>query len=203
MMRMPAITIKADFENYSYVDEPGAEDEGYSDTVTAELTLTHFNSPIASISLGAGKSTSVTTTTGCSVKAVSALASPTSASLTFDVGNLTIQASENTDGSVLLTKIATTTANTITFSNQCSYVVQFLFTPDDGATQTYMVPPGGQFPMSTAEQWVLSGEVKDHREMDSGGSTTAHNPLTAIAFTNGGASFTVSYANDAYVLKME
>jgi len=154
---------------------------------TVTIIVSHWNTPIGKVTLQQDEKATIGTTTSAAVKAASNGNGKDVATGSFGFAEtaVTFIVSTNADGSLQLTKEPETAADTITFSNKCSIPVEFLFTPDDAATQTFEVPPGEEFPLVTATQWQASGSGivsdTDNGKFD----------LPAVAFNNGNALLTV------------
>ena len=171
--------------------------------MVATVTVTHFNSPIGEVDLQYEQSGTIGTTTSSAIQVTANVNGKAETSASFGVTEsaFTMIASANADGSLQLTNEPATAAGTITFSNKCSFPVQFLFTPNDAATQTVTVAAGEELPISTAAQWTASGKVST---LNTGGwFDTLNDPqpsydLATVGFNDANAVLTVVEGEDNY-----
>jgi hypothetical protein len=176
---------------------------GGLNTMVATVTVTHFNSPIGEVDLQYEQSGTIGTTTSSAIQVTANVNGKAEASASFGVTEsaFTMIASANADGSLQLTNEPATAAGTITLSNKCSFPVQFLFTPNDAATQIVTVAAGEELPISTAAQWTASGKVST---LNTGGwFDTLNDPqpsydLATVGFNDANAVLTVVEGKDNY-----
>jgi hypothetical protein len=172
-------------------------------TAVATVTVTHFDAAIGEVSLQYEESRTIGTTTSSAIHVTANVNGKAETSGSFGVAEsaFTMIVSTNADSSLQLTKEPATAADTITLSNKCSFPVQFLFTPGDSATQTFMVAAGEELPISIAAQWKASGKVSS---LNTGGwfGTLQSSPpsydLAAVGFNNANAVLTVVEGDDNY-----
>ena len=170
----------------------------------ANLKVLHWNAGIGSAGLDSGETHTVGTTTAGSVQATAVVngGQQTSGSFPYTESAFTIEVSANANDSLQLTKVAATAPDTIAFSNKCSFPVQFLFKPDDAPAQTYMVPAGETFSLSTALQWQVTGTLRD-TNLTKLANNHVDYPLAPISFNDPNATVTVvDTGNSTYVLQL-
>lgn len=187
---MPGVTIT------SQVANPSGEE-----TAVVTVTVTHFNAPIGEVDLQHKESKTIGTTTSSAVQVTANVngKTETSASVGVTESAFTMIAGASADSSLQLAKEPASATDTITLSNKCSFPVQFLFTPDDATTQTFMVPAGEELPISTAGQWKASGKVSIKTEwFDALQDAPPPSDLAAVGFDNANALLTVVEGKDNY-----
>ena len=178
-------------------------DVGSTDTSVVTVTVTHFNTPIGEVDLRYQESRTIGTTMSSAIQVTANVNGKTETSASFGVTEsaFTMIASANADSSLQLTKEPATAADTITLSNKCSFPVQFLFTPDDAVTQTFMVTVGEELPISTAVQWKASGNVSMQNTVGWLKKLNPQGPpddLPAVSFNNANAVLIVVQGKDNY-----